>query len=188
MDKHNIPISRYLLRLLSSSHVYLNQKAKKTAKLVVVQENCKIEPYVGIHSGNVLCSMGSFSYSNGQLDVNFNIGRYCSIASNVQVHAGNHPYDRVTTSSVTYDPNLQWINDAIEDLGNDKEHEFIKGNGDWRSANPMINIGHDVWIGKDVLLKRGINIGTGACIAQRSIVTHDVPPYSIWGGGACKAY
>ncbi|WP_238704992.1 CatB-related O-acetyltransferase [Parasedimentitalea marina] len=45
-----------------------------------------------------------------------------------------------------------------------------------------LSIGHDVWIGQNVLLKGGISIGDGAVIAAGPVVTKDVEPYSIVGG------
>lgn len=47
-------------------------------------------------------------------------------------------------------------------------------------------IGNDVWIGKNVLIKGGITIGDGAIIGMGSVVTKDVPPYSIVGGVPAK--
>jgi len=41
-------------------------------------------------------------------------------------------------------------------------------------------IGDDVWIGQDVLIKQGITIGTG------SVVLKDVAPYEIVGGVPAK--
>lgn len=46
----------------------------------------------------------------------------------------------------------------------------------------MPRIGNDVWIGASVLLARDISIGDGAVVAARSVVTRDVPPYSIVAG------
>lgn len=43
-------------------------------------------------------------------------------------------------------------------------------------------IGMDVWIGACVLIKEGVRIGEGAVIGARSLVTRDVPPYTIVAG------
>lgn len=40
----------------------------------------------------------------------------------------------------------------------------------------------DVWIGCNVTLLSGVNIGRGAIIAAGAVVTKDVPPYAIVGG------
>ncbi|GHA00750.1 hypothetical protein GCM10011617_21660 [Novosphingobium arvoryzae] len=47
-------------------------------------------------------------------------------------------------------------------------------------------IGHDVWIGQDVVLSMGITIGHGAIVAANSLVTKDVPPFAIVGGNPSK--
>ena len=43
-------------------------------------------------------------------------------------------------------------------------------------------IDNDVWIGDDVILGHGVHLGTGCVVATRSVVTKDVPPYTIVGG------
>lgn len=49
-----------------------------------------------------------------------------------------------------------------------------------------IRIGNDCWIGNNVILKRGINIGDGSIIASGSVVVKDVPAYSIFGGNPAE--
>jgi len=52
--------------------------------------------------------------------------------------------------------------------------------------NPVI-IEDDVWIGARAILLPGVHIGKGAIIAAGSIVTKDVPPYTIVGGNPARA-
>ena len=47
-------------------------------------------------------------------------------------------------------------------------------------------VGNDVWIGYEALVMPGIAIGNGAIVASRSVVTSDVPPYTIVGGNPAK--
>jgi acetyltransferase-like isoleucine patch superfamily enzyme len=44
----------------------------------------------------------------------------------------------------------------------------------------------DVWIGARVCILAGVNIGRGSIVAMGSVVTKDVPPYSIVGGVPAK--
>lgn len=87
------------------------------------------------------------------------IGNYCSIAKNVTIQENNHNVARFTT----YYLNKNVLKSAAED-------NISKGS---------IKIGHDVWIGDGAKVLSGVNIGTGAIIGANSVVTKDVPPYSI---------
>ncbi len=94
------------------------------------------------------------------------IGRYCSIASGVSIMpGGNHRTDWVST----YPFRLRYgIVGALRD-----GHPTTKGD---------VVIGNDVWIGNDALILSGVTIGDGAVVAARTVVTNDVPAYSIVAG------
>jgi maltose O-acetyltransferase len=47
-------------------------------------------------------------------------------------------------------------------------------------------IGDDVWLGANVILLPGVNIGSHAIIAAGSVVTKDVPSFAIVGGVPAK--
>ena len=47
-------------------------------------------------------------------------------------------------------------------------------------------IGNDVWIGYKALIMPGVKIGNGAIISSQSVVTTDVPAYTIVGGNPAK--
>jgi acetyltransferase-like isoleucine patch superfamily enzyme len=49
-----------------------------------------------------------------------------------------------------------------------------------------IVIGNDVWLGSNVVVTAGVTIGDGAVIAAGSVVTKDIPPYTIAGGIPAK--
>jgi hypothetical protein len=43
-------------------------------------------------------------------------------------------------------------------------------------------IGHDVWIGANATILRGVRIGNGAVVGANAVVTRDVEPYAIVAG------
>jgi acetyltransferase-like isoleucine patch superfamily enzyme len=49
-----------------------------------------------------------------------------------------------------------------------------------------IIIHNDVWIGAGVVIVDGVNIGEGAVIGAGSIVTKDIPPFSIAAGNPAR--
>lgn len=112
-------------------------------------------------------SVGRFTYgplrviSHNPFASGIQIGDFCSISSGVIfLIAGDHEYQSLTT--------YPFLNNFC-----DKKESKSKG--------PTI-VADDVWIGTDALILSGVNIGKGAIIAARSVVTHDVPPYSIVAG------
>lgn len=97
------------------------------------------------------------------------IGNYCSIANPVTVLlGGNHNMDRVTTFPFG-------IINGIGPMPN--EDAYSNGN---------VIVGNDVWIGHNVTIMSGVTIGDGSVIAACSVVTKDVPPYTIVGGNPIK--
>jgi len=44
----------------------------------------------------------------------------------------------------------------------------------------------DVWIGARVIILPGVTIGKGSVIGAGSVVTHDVPAYSVCGGNPAR--
>ncbi len=70
----------------------------------------------------------------------------------------------------------------------------IFGEG-WEKHTPTLNqlpfkgdtiIGNDVWVGMDTVIMPGINIGDGAIVAAKSVITKDVEPYTIVGGNPAQ--
>jgi carbonic anhydrase/acetyltransferase-like protein (isoleucine patch superfamily) len=56
----------------------------------------------------------------------------------------------------------------------------------YKCEEERVIIGNDVWIGSHVLVKGGVKIGNGACVAAGSVVVKDVPPYAVVGGVPAK--
>ena len=47
-------------------------------------------------------------------------------------------------------------------------------------------IGNNVWIGEKASIMPGVTIGDGVIIAANSVVTHDIPAYSVAAGSPAK--
>lgn len=154
--------------LFKKNNIFIRETEK-----IIVCEGAKIEPNTKILSGNIISTIGAFSYSNSPLNWGVSMGRYCSIARNLEIFGADHFTDWISTSPHFYSSEYQ-------DSFNSKELS------DSVRRSRRINIGHDVWIGENVKLKRDINIGTGAIIAAGAIVTKDVQPFTIVGGIPAK--
>ena len=113
------------------------------------------------------------------------IGRFSSIGTNCRYINATHPMKApfVTTNSLFYSTcgkksptGKTFATKQIFDEFRfyDKEREIVN------------KIGSDVWIGIDVILIGGIEIGDGAVVLTKAVVTKDVPPYAIVGGVPAK--
>ncbi|MDD2539592.1 MAG: CatB-related O-acetyltransferase [Desulfuromonadaceae bacterium] len=140
---------------------------------VEISTDCFFEGNNFVHGPTILrnTSIGSYSYIGGNCKIgNTNIGRFCSIASEVVIGLGKHPTSGfVSTHPVFYSPDNKGFPVCFSKQKLFKEFDEIE-------------IGNDVWIGYRAIISDGVKIGSGAIIAAGSVVTHDVEPYSIVGG------
>lgn len=123
-------------------------------------------------SDHKLLTVGKHTYGkvnivrNRGSDAKVEIGKYCSIASNVIfITGGIHPKDWVSL----YPFAIKWHLPGAYANGTPK-------------TNGPITIGNDVWLAHGVTILSGVNIGDGAIVATGSTVTKDLPPYSISAG------
>ena len=97
------------------------------------------------------------------------IGKFCSVADNVTfMLGGNHRTDWISTYP---------FNKQLKSFKDIPGHPSTKGDT-W--------IGNDVWIGRGATIMSGVCIGDGAVIGAESVVTKDVPPYSIAAGNPAR--
>ncbi len=102
------------------------------------------------------------------------IGKFCSIASGTTFIMGpaNHRISSVTTYPFQVFGGL-WSENTPPHLSQ------LPFKGD-------TVIGSDVWIGRESVIMPGVKIGDGAIIAAYSVVTKDIPPYSVFGGNPAR--
>lgn len=126
-------------------------------KRSVISRNSEI--IVGKESKLIIGEATSIgSYSNIRCDGQINIGKNVLIAQYCSFISGQYLYE-------------------------DKNWESISTQG---FKNEFINIHDNVWIGTHVVILPGVNIGQGAIIGAGSIVTKDVPEFSIACGNPAK--
>ena len=125
-----------------------------------------------------LIEIGAFSGIYGGKIGHCSIGRYCSIASGVDIASDQHPIDWLSSSMIQYVPDVHGWGSWLKESGFSYEEPEI---GTFNSNAP-VKIGNDVWIGQGVFIKSGIKVGDGAVIAAHSVVVEDVPPFSVVAG------
>lgn len=102
------------------------------------------------------------------------IGRFCCVASDVKIIGGQHPVGKfVSIHPAFYSIKLQ-AGFTYVDENKFQEQKFVNGSND-----KAVVIGHDVWIGQNVLILEGVKIANGSIIGAGAIVTKDTEPYSV---------
>lgn len=98
------------------------------------------------------------------------IGKFCSIACGARFlfNSANHSMHSLSTYPFPL---------FFEEWGLDRRDVARS----WDNKGDII-VGNDVWIGYEAVILAGVTIGDGAIIGTRSLVTKDVPPYTIVGG------
>jgi len=110
---------------------------------------------------------------HGQEGKTLRIGKFCSIAEGVTVFLGaNHRIDWFSTY-----PFGHYRESVFPKVKKDHGHPATKGD---------VTIGNDVWIATNAVIMSGVTIGDGAVVAAYSVVTKDVPPYTIVAGNPAK--
>ena len=101
---------------------------------------------------------------------NIQINNFCHIACAERVDIGNN----VLISSHVY------ISD--HDHRTDRQLDVLSP----ELVCDPVKIGTNTWIGENVCILKGVKIGKNCTIAAQSVVTKDVPAYSIVGGVPAK--
>ena len=121
--------------------------------------------------------IGDFTYGKPRVhhwgeNATLQIGKFCSIAENVNIYlGGNHRIDWITT--YPFSALTQYFPMAKGIVG----HPTTKGN---------VVIGNDVWIGNGATIMSGVTIGDGAVIGTMAVVAKDVKPYEIVVGNPAR--
>jgi virginiamycin A acetyltransferase len=121
--------------------------------------------FVGKHS------YGIKDFANREVTRIHKIGAFCSIAPGAEIVA-NHLQEGITTHPFLTHSRFGFVK-------NDDHETYLK-------LNSVTSIGNDVWIGKNVTIMPGLTIGNGVIIGADSVVTKDIPHYSIAVGNPAK--
>lgn len=159
------------VKLLDSARI-LNPR--NHSHLIRIGENTVLggELFVFSHGGEI--DIGEWCYIGEGTRIwsaaKVKIGDRVLISHNVNIHDTNgHPISAESRHN------------HFKEIAKIGHPENIK---DIRSESILIN--NDVWIGFNSSIMKGVTVGEGAVVAAGSVVTKDVPPWTIVAGNPAK--
>jgi len=146
-------------------NVIVSDQAKVTNSTLKFYSRMK--DYTELHSS----TLGEYSYVSQYSIVNKSkIGKFCSIANGCYIGLWEHNTQVSTHSFYLY-----------EHSGN-----FVNGYRNYDKDDVETFLGHDVWIGANTVIMKGVKIGNGVIVGASSVVTRDLPSYSIAVGNPAR--
>lgn len=137
-------------------------------------ERCTFENNVLVNRRSYINDsiVGRYTYMGINTTMNFtHIGKFCSLARNVDIGGFDHDYHKITTM-----PAFRY-------------KQTKNGGGKIPQVTEYVEyceIGSDVWIAAGAQILHKVKIGNGAVIGGGAVVTKDVPPYAIVVGVPAK--
>ena len=130
---------------------------------------------------NTSIVMGKRSYISGPSFVRGGgrllVGSYCNLAEHLKVFTDSDAHPLNHAAMMNFHANSRLVEDG---LSMNLTYKELTDN------TSTVEIGSDVWIGRYVSLKSGINIGDGCVIGQHSLVLDDCLPYGVYVGSPAR--
>lgn len=143
---------------------------------LIIGQDCLMSGHFYFESSQGLVTIGNHSYIGNST---FICRSRIEIGNNVTIAWGCTLYDH-DSHSLDYIKRRKDIDDELNDICNGRNFIFNK---DWSNVKSKpIKICNDAWIGMNVIILKGVTIGEGAVIGAGSVVTKDVPAWTVVAG------
>jgi acetyltransferase-like isoleucine patch superfamily enzyme len=185
-----------LFKLISKWYLY--EKSRLCKKQVTIGKNSKFYPKAEVHNMQKQRDkiiIGENTHIRGELLIwpygnGISIGNNSYIGENVTIRAAEKI---IIGNSVLISHNVTIIDSDSHELDYIERdegfkrmliegHPLSKGNV---MVTPIIIEDH-AWISYNVCILKGVTIGKGAIIGAGSVVTKDVPPFTLYAGNPAK--
>ena len=151
------------------------QDFKKNINNVKLGDNVRIFDFVNLYG----CEIGDGTKVGTFVEIQKGavIGKNCKISSHTFICEGVYIEDNCFIGH-----NVTFINDIFPRATN--ENGTLQTESDWKCIPTYVKKGAS--IGSSATILAGVTIGEGALVGAGSVVTKDVPPYTVVAGNPAK--
>lgn len=164
------------LRIIIKINVTMIDKSAKIHETAVIGDNTLIEEHT-IIAKNAIIGNNCKIHRNIFIDENVIIGNKVKIQDNVMI-----PHGVTIEDGVFIGPSVAFTNDkyprAINPDGS------LKTSSDWTVSSTLVKYGASIGANSTILC--GITLGEWCMVGAGSVVTKDVPPYTLIQGNPAK--
>lgn len=167
---------------------YLHYVVKYRGRNIKFQFPVFIAPGSILEGGNrigancsISGSVGRGTYICRDCRLEADIGRYCSIAFDVQTVCGRHPLEKFVSTHPAFFSTKKQCGFSFVEKNFFEEYRYAD-----HERRVHVRIGNDVWIGAGARIIGGVTVHHGAVILAGAVVTKDVPAYTVVGGVPAK--
>jgi acetyltransferase-like isoleucine patch superfamily enzyme len=167
------------LSLKRTGQVQIGVGSKINYRGIALREGCKLD----IGEGCIIEGRIVFDRKDAQVTIGHSTFMGGSmIASACRVVIGSDVLISWGCSIVDHDSHsIDWklrVGDA---------QRWAKGDKNWSQVKMgMVQIGDHAWIGFNAIILEGVTVGEGAIVGAGSVVTKDVPPYTVVAGNPAR--
>lgn len=155
--------------------VLLKRKVKITGFIQSIGKTVIVNNGGEIHIGNRTCIWPDVKFALigtlGRTSPNIKIGAFSSVGDRTQIHCG----ELVSIGNYVL---ISWDVNIIE-------FDYHAPGGGLAVPKPIL-IEDEVWVGARCIITKGVTIGKGAILAAGSVVTKNVPPYTLVAGNPAR--
>ena len=170
-------ICRYKMSQLPN--IKISVSAKLDCRKIKLQHNCQLT----IKEGSIIDGTLIFEQPEASILIGKNtfIGGSSLISSDL-IEIGDDVLIAWGCTIIDHNSHALESKDRASDV---KNHYMGYKNWDNVVKKP-IHIGDKAWIGFNTIILKGVTIGEGSIIAAGSVVTKDVPPFTVFGGNPAR--
>lgn len=137
--------------------------------------DCHIEGYFFFETKNGNVAIGDRTFIGPSTFILIN---GITVGSDVLISWGCHIMDN-DAHSLDFEKRIDDVRDWKRGIAESKPGKYKN----WDIVkSDLIKIEDKAWIGFNCIILKGVTIGEGAVVAAGSVVTKDVPPYTVVGG------